>query len=127
MCLRNRSHRINDPEGAFLVYRREIERRTTRALGSPDVARELAAQKPAGERTPRQDCKLLIVGERHDLTLEIAPGDAVVGLHALEAFEAALVGNPECFRNLPRGQVAQADIANLARPYTVVERTQGLF
>ena len=42
------------------------------------------AQRAAGQRAPDQGGDILVLHHRHDVALEIAAGDGVVGLNALE-------------------------------------------
>src|SRR6185437_14713792 len=122
----NRPHGIDHAESAILVHRRKIERDPARAVRSLAVTRELAAEQAAGKRAPGQDGQLLLPRERHDLPLEVAPGDGVVRLYALESLDSASLADPERLGDLPGGQVAQADVAYLARAHAIVERAEGL-
>ena len=98
MRLGDRRHGVDDVVGALLVDRREIEHRAARIVVAALVARVFAGEESAGERAPHHDAEALILDHRHDLALEFAPRDRVIGLHRLEARVAALLSEmPSAF------------------------------
>ena len=126
MSLGDRRHGVDDVVGALLVDRREIEHRAARIVVAALVARVFAGEKSAGERAPHHHAEALILDHRHDLALEFASRDRVIGLHRLEAREPALVGNAERLHDLPGGEVRAADRVDETAAHAIVERAQGL-
>src|SRR5579862_7713458 len=127
MRLRDGTHGVHDAKHTLAIDRREVKARAASARRALAVTRELARQQAASERTPGQNRELLILGERNDLALEIAPGEGVVGLHALEAGDAAALADSQRQGDLPGGKVTESDVAHLARAHTVIERIECLF
>ena len=124
--LGDRGHRVDDVVGAFFVDRREIERRAPRIVVAALVAGEFAGEESAGERAPYHHPEALVLDHRHDLPLEFAPGDRVVGLDCLKPRESAFVGNAERLHYLPGGEVRAADRVDETAAHAIVERAQGL-
>ena len=86
--------------------------------------RELAGEKSARQRTPDQQPQPLILQQRDHLALELAAGQRIVGLRALEALEPFGARDGQRLHQLPREQVRAADVADLARTHQIVERPQ---
>ena len=114
---------------AVEVHRREIERGAAALTLAVIVvaAGILAREEPARQRAPDHQPDPFRPQHRHDLALQIAPGDGVVGLERGEALETEPLGNAKRLHDLPRGPVAHADIADAARADHVIERAQRLF
>src|SRR5439155_9479730 len=86
----------------------------------------LSGQVPAGEWAPDEEAQALVLAHGQEFVLGLAGDQAVVGLHAGEAAQVALLGCPEGFHRLPRGEVGASDVAHLALPYEVGERAEAL-
>src|SRR5690242_13368876 len=114
MRLSDRPHRLDATKRARAIDRREIERRAARTFGPARFLLEFAAEQATGERAPHHDAQALIQGEGNDLPLELAAGDRVVSLNALEAVPTLTLGDAERFHHLPRGMVGHADVAHFA-------------
>lgn len=71
------------------------------SCGRLPLAAEPAGQETAGERTPHQQAQLLRLKERHQLALEVTPGDRVIGLQRVEAREIQASRYPERRRDPP--------------------------
>ena len=125
VSLGDRRHGVDDVVGALLVDRREIKHRTARIVVAAFVARIFAREKSAGKRAPHHHAEALILDHRHDLALEFAPRDRVIGLHRLEASEPAFVGNAERLHDLPGGEVRAADRVDEPAAHAIVERAKG--
>jgi hypothetical protein len=111
---------------ALHVDRREVEGGAPRLGGALLVGIELAREEAACERAPREDRDALREAHRCDLALDVAAGDRVVDLCALEPREVVRRGVGEGLGGDPRRQVAEADVARLARARDVVEGADGL-
>src|SRR5205085_4146286 len=94
------------------------------ALGA--LAGELAGETAAGERAPHHDAHALILDERQDFALKLAPGDGVIGLHRLEPGKAATVRDALRLHDLPRREIGAADGAHEAARDAIVERAHRL-
>ena len=112
--LGDRRHRVDDVEGALLVDRREVERGAARVVAGPLPSRaNLPRQEAAGERAPHHDAEPLVLDQRHDLALEVAAGDRVVGLHRLEAGAArAARRSPSAFMICQAARLEQPIVAH---------------
>jgi hypothetical protein len=108
--------------GALLVDRRKVERSAAAARFGGLLAPVLAAEEAAGERTPDHQADAFALQHRDQLALEVAAGDRVVGLQALEARQAEPLGNAERLRDLPGRPVRNADVAHMAVLHQGVER-----
>ena len=64
--------------------------------------------------------------QRHDLALEVAAGDRIIGLHGLEAGKALALGDAQRLGDAPGLPVGDADIAHLAAGDEIVERSKRL-
>src|SRR5450755_1621407 len=124
--VRNAPQRAQHTRQALHIYRRKIERSATRVRWPFLVRIEFARKKTAGERAPRQDRDALRLAQRCDLALDIAAGDRVVDLRALEPRELVLLRKGNRLRCKPRWQVAEPDVTRLTRANDFVERTHGL-
>src|SRR4029077_20148950 len=116
-------HEVDAIEGAPLVDRRKVERSAAAARFGGLVAPVLAAQETAGERTPDHQAEAFALQHRDQLALEVAAGDRVIRLQALEARQAEPLGNDERLRDLPGRPVRNADVAHMAVLHHGVERT----
>src|SRR5262249_48234105 len=108
------------------IDRREVERRAARPFGPRLLRIELAGEKAAGERAPREDRDALILGARDDLALDVATGDGVVDLRALESRPAVGLREGDGLHRVPGGQVAEAHVTYLPGADDVVESANGL-
>ena len=95
---------------------------------SPRLSRVyLPDRNPPASGLQTMTPKALILDHRHDLALEFASGDRVIGLHGLEARVAALIGDAKRLHDLPGGVVRAADRPHEAAAHAIVERPQRLF
>src|SRR5215472_1993444 len=124
--VRDLAHRVDAVERAVLVQRRKVERGAPAVRLALAVAAVLAAQEPAGERAPDEQREAFALQHRHELALEVAAGDRVVRLQALEAREAEPLGDAERLHDLPGRPVGDADVADVAVPDHRVERAHRL-
>ena len=77
---RDVAHDVDAGERASLVDGGKVEGDATRALRPFAFAVVLAGEQAAGERAPDHQADALGFEERHDLALDVAAGDRVVGL-----------------------------------------------
>src|SRR6185295_5061635 len=98
MCLRDRAHGVDAVVRAVAVHRRGVEGRSATSFFALLLASVLAAQEAAGERTPDHQAEAFALQHRDQLALEVAAGDRVIGLQALEARQAEPLGNAERLR-----------------------------
>ncbi len=71
----------------------KLERRES--LGFWCSRGEFTGEDAAGERTPDEQSGLFGFEQRHDVALEVAPGERVVGLQGVEAGEVLELGDAE--------------------------------
>src|SRR6202042_3815765 len=76
----DRSHGVDDVVGALLVDRREIKHRAARIIVAALLTRVFSREEPAGKRAPNHHAEALILDHWHDLALEFAPRDRIIGL-----------------------------------------------
>jgi hypothetical protein len=77
---------------ALHVDRWEVEGGAARVGGAFLVRIELAREQAASERAPKQNGEPSRLAHRRELALDVATGNGVVDLRALEAGEAILLG-----------------------------------
>ena len=78
----------NRSPGAILVDRREVETGAATLAIAGSAGPIFAGQQAAGERRPDHQPQFLFDQQRNDVTLKVAAGDRVIGLHRLEAGES---------------------------------------
>ena len=124
--LGNRPRDVEDVEGLFLVERREVERHPPSVGVAGALAGELTGEKAAGQRAPHQQAEALVADQRNRVALDVAAGQRVVGLRALEPLETAPLRHAERLHQLPRFEVRAADVAHLAGADQVGQGAQRL-
>src|SRR5690606_7136790 len=97
-----------------------------RAGGRGGAALELAGQKPAGQRRPRQDAEAVAGAGGRELELEVADDEAVLGLEADVAGQPLGLAGVQALDEAVGGVVAATDVEDLAGADEVVEGAQGL-
>jgi hypothetical protein len=63
----------------------------------------------------------LVLRQRDDLALQVATADGVIHLQALKASQLLFVRDPQRAHDLPRLQIAKADVTDFARAHTIIE------
>ena len=126
MRLSDRPHRVDDVVAALLFDGGKIEHDAARVVALGPLARVLAGQEPPCKWAPHHNAHALILDHRHNLALQLAPGDGVIGLHGLEAGETAPLGDPLRLHDLPGRKIGAADRAHQPARDAIVERAHGL-
>ena len=104
---------------------REGQNGPAAAGGALLLADLLAAEQAAGQGAPDHQAHALAAQHRHDLALQVAAGDGVVGLQALEPGQAEALGDAQGLHDLPGGPVGHADIADVAVLHEGVQGADG--
>ncbi len=98
----------------------------TAALGQRTAAADLAGEPAPAQRAPDDRADALVEPEGHQLPLVVAADERVVDLVGDIARVAVPVGGGEGLHQLPAREVGDAGVADLPRPYELVERGEHL-
>ena len=96
-------------------------------LGKRLAAADFAGQAAPAEGAPDDGADALIDAEGHQLPLEFAADERVIGLVGDVAGPAVAVGDGEGLHQVPAGEVGAGDVADFAALDEVVERAEGFF
>ncbi len=97
-----------------------------RPLGGAVGTGDLAGQQPVGQREVGQHPHAVLVAGRHDVGLHVTLEQAVVVLSADERRATGRRGDVCGPGDLPAGEVAVAEVADLSLQHQLVQRGEGL-
>src|SRR3984957_6210127 len=127
MCLRDRSHPVEDLPGSLFVHDRKVVVSTARICGLLVHPAVLAGQQATGKRTPYEQADLFGLQQGNDFPFEIAAGDRVISLKRVEPGQVLELGDAKGFGELPCLPVGAADVADLSLLHQGVESSKRLF
>src|ERR1700682_2936647 len=127
MCLRDRSHHIENLPGPLFVHNGIVEVSAARIRGLLVRPAELAGTQAAGKRAPHEQAYLFGFQQGNDFPFEIAAGDQVISLKRVESGQVPELADAEGFGDLPCLPVGTADVADLSLLHQGVESANRLF
>src|ERR1700687_2437288 len=110
MCVRDRSHHVEDLPGPLFVHDRKVVVGAARIRGRLVRPAELAGKQAAGKRTPHKQADLIGFQQGNDFPFEIAPGDRVISLKRIESCQVLELGDGKSLGELPCLPVGAADV-----------------
>src|SRR5580704_12639414 len=127
MCLRDRSHHVEDLPGPLFVHDRKVVVGAARICGRLVHPAVLAGQQATGKRTPYEQADLFGLQQGNDFPFVIAAGDRVISLKRVEAGQVPELADAEGFGELPCLPVRATDVADLSLLHQGVESANRLF
>src|SRR6267378_222514 len=126
MCFRDRSHDVEDLPGALFVHDGKVVVSAARIRGLLVRPAELAGKQAAGKRTPHKQTDLFGFQQGNDFPFEIAASNRIISLKCVESGKVPVLGDAECFGDLPCLPVRAADVADLSLLHQGVESAKCL-
>src|SRR6202035_5161722 len=126
VCFRDRSHYVEDIPGPLFVHDGKVVFAAARIRGLLVRPAELAGKQTTGKRTPHEQTDLFGFQQGNDFPFEIAASDRIISLKCVESGKVLILGDAECFGELPCLPVRAADVADLSLLHQSVESAKCL-
>ena len=126
MFLCNGSHDLNAFIGAVFIQGWKVKSHSPRVIRCRFIRTEFARQVAPSQRTPNHKPKILIFDQWDNIPLQVPSCYGVVRLDRFKLFQTLQSGYTQCFHDLPRGHITEANVANLSCFDQIRQSSKGL-